>query len=115
MLEVLSAAFGTGTFGAFKGYLSRTSSHPWRGVVANSLIAGLCLFEIDRRATRGDDRSQGWSALIDDRIDSNTPKYFLQNIPLLVASFSASFAVTAAVTLMGKRPRVEIIKWLERR
>lgn len=101
MLEVLSAAAGAACYGAMRGYLSlgRSQAH-LRVFAAHALVAGVCAYDVARRAK---ERDSSWRISgrtcesINDSIDSNSPKYFVQNIPLFIGTYASSFTLVGTL------------------
>ena len=97
MLEVLSLAAGAGVYGAMRGYLAvrRSPSH-LRLFTAHAVVAAVCGYDVASRAQQRDPMwriSGRTSALINDSIETNSPKYFVQNIPLLIGTYALTFTV----------------------
>ena len=101
MLEVLSLATGAGIYGAMRGYLAarRSNSH-LRLFSAHAVVAAVCGFDI---ASRANERDPTWrisgrtSALISDCIETNSPKYFVQNVPLLIGTYALTFSIAGCL------------------
>ena len=105
MLEVFSAAAGAGIYGAMKGFLAaRQATQPGRKFLANSFICLVCGYDIYARA---EERGHGWTitgrsnAWVNDSIDSNSPKYFVSNIPLLIGSYALAFTVFGSLRMLA--------------
>ena len=101
MLEVLSVAAGAGIYGAMRGYLSlRRSTAHVRLYAAHAVVAAVCAYDVTRRAKERDPTwrvSGRTSALINDSIETNSPKYFVQNIPLLIGTYAFSFTLIGSL------------------
>ena len=110
MLEVISAAIGVGIYGAYKGFSGiKLKSSPLRLLSGHALICAFCLFEMKRRITLDTERQHLWvntlrtSNVVNDAIDSGTPKYLLANLPCLVAAYSGALASIGSLALVFRR------------
>ena len=119
MLEVISASVGTAIYGALRGYSHRMNEKPWKSIIAHSAVSIFCLYEIKRRASN--QRPEIWDSVArtskycNDSIDTGSPKYLLENIPILIGASSGAFALVGSAVLISRRPKLMLTKWLERK
>ena len=104
MLEVFSAAAGASIYGAMKGFLAARQASPRPKFAAHALIFAICAYDICSRAER---RKHEWAITgrtnvwVNNSIDSNSPKYFISNIPLLIGAYSFSLTVIGTIRLLA--------------